>query len=136
MTTRSEMRRHLQTYVADNFPDADVDDAAFYPGDKTIGSCMYRSMMKLRYHNMDEMNVVKMVDNWKKKWPGDFFYYRPKTSEDDVINHQNPDNEEDLIFHIPNVRNKQLASSLLFIHLSEGQRELLRRYCTFISITL
>ena len=128
VTTRGEMRRHLQTFVADNFPDVSLDDAAFFPSDKTIGSCMYRSIMKLRYHNIDEMNVVCMVDRWKNRWPGDFFYYRPKTCEDDVICHQNPEQEEDFIFHIPNIRNKQLSSSLLFIHISEGQRELLRRY--------
>lgn len=127
VTTRSEMRRHLSTYVADNFPDVSVNDTAYFPMNKTISNCMYRAMLKLRYHNIDEMNVAAMIDIWKVKYSNDFFYYRPKTNEDDIIGHTNVSDEDDILYHIPNIRNKKLMSSLLFIYMSEGQQELLRR---------
>ena len=45
MTQWSEMRRHLNVFVAKNFPDVSELDSSFYPSDRALSSLMYRSMI-------------------------------------------------------------------------------------------
>ena len=112
VTTRSYMRRHLQTYAADNFPDASLDDNVFFPPDKTISNCMHKYMIKLRYNSIDEINIISLVDKWSKEYTEDFTYYWPKTRDDDISGIVNPNDEDDILYHIPCIRNKDLKNSL------------------------
>ena len=41
VTQRSEMRRHLNVFVAENFPDVSELDSSFYPSDQALSSLMY-----------------------------------------------------------------------------------------------
>lgn len=127
VTKRTEMKRHLESFVLDKYPDADREDAAYYPTLKIISVSMYNARMKMRYDKMDEKNVLCMVQEWQKKYPADFNYYRPKTAEDDVVDIEDND-EDDVAFQIPCLNKKKLKSSLLFIHQSAAQRLLLKRY--------
>ena len=43
VTQRSEMRRHLNVFVSENFPDVSELDASFYPSDQALSSLMYPS---------------------------------------------------------------------------------------------
>ena len=42
VTQWSEMRRHLNVFVAENFPDVSELDSSFYPSDQALSSLMYR----------------------------------------------------------------------------------------------
>ena len=75
VTTRSNMKCHLKTYVLENFPNANQEDASLFPLNRTISRQMYKVMMKLCHSKIDELNVLKMIDLWKEDAPADFIYF-------------------------------------------------------------
>lgn len=126
VTTRGDMRRHLKVFTQEKFPDASIADAAYYPPDKAITDALYAGRLQLRYDRIDEKNVEIMIQKYKESMPHDFFYYRPKTKEDDLTDVTLND-EEDVFHQIPAFNNKKLKSSLLYIHQSHGQKQILKR---------
>ena len=66
MTHQSEMRRHLNIFVAENFPDISELDSSFYPSDQALSSLMYRSMILHRQKHIDQERVLRLVRfNWE-----------------------------------------------------------------------
>ena len=65
VTQRSEMRRHLNVFVAENFPDVSELDSSFYPSDRALSSLMYRSMILHRQRHIDQERVLRLV---RFKW--------------------------------------------------------------------
>ena len=65
MTQWSEMRRHLNVFVAKNFPDVSKLDSSFYPSDQALSSLMYRSMILHRQMHIDQERVLRFV---RFKW--------------------------------------------------------------------
>ena len=65
VTQRSEMRRHLNVFVAENFPDISELDSSFYPSDQAFSSLMYRSMILHRQTHIDQERVLRLV---RFKW--------------------------------------------------------------------
>ena len=61
VTQRSEMRRHINVFVQEHFPDVSEMDASFYPGDQALSSIMYRSMLLHRYTHIDQEWVLNLV---------------------------------------------------------------------------
>ena len=61
VTQRSEMRRHINVYVEENFPDVSKLDTSFYPTDQCLSSIMYRSMILHRHSHMDQDKVLQLV---------------------------------------------------------------------------
>ena len=74
VTTCSDMKRHLKTYVLENFPNANQEDASLFPSNRTISRQMYKVMMKL-CHSKIELNVLKLIDLWKEDAPADLIYF-------------------------------------------------------------
>lgn len=127
VTTRTEMKRHLRTYVREKWPEARSENASYYPSDKTVGRNMYKIMMRLRHSKLDEENVVKMIEIWKKKCPHDLIYFRPKTLVRNCT-FRNTEDEDDILYHVPSEQNVNVLSCLLFVHMSVAQKLLLERY--------
>ena len=65
VTQRSEMRRHLNVFVAENFPDVSELDSSFFPSDRALSSLMYRSMILHRQTHIDQERVLRLV---RFKW--------------------------------------------------------------------
>ena len=75
VTTHSDMKCHLKTYVLKNVPNASQEDVSLFPSNRTISRQMYKAMMKLHHLKIDEVNVLKMIDLWKQDAPADFIYF-------------------------------------------------------------
>ena len=66
VTQQSEMRRHINIFVAENFPDVSELDFLFYPSDQVLSSLMYRAMILHRQMHIDQEHVLRLVRfNWE-----------------------------------------------------------------------
>ena len=66
VTQRSEMRRHINVFVAENFPDVSKLDSSFYPSDQVLSSLMYQAMILHRQMHIDQERVLRLVRfNWE-----------------------------------------------------------------------
>ena len=66
MTQQSEMRRHINVFVAVNFPDVSELDSSFYPSDQVLNSLMYQAMILHRQTHIDQERVLRLVRfNWE-----------------------------------------------------------------------
>ena len=66
VTQRSEMRRHINVFVAENFPDISELHSSFYPSDQVLSSLMYWAMILYRQTHIDQEHVLRLVRfNWK-----------------------------------------------------------------------
>ena len=61
VTQRSEMRRHINVFVEENFPSVSKLDTSYYPTDRCLSSIMYRAMMLHRHTHMDQEKVLSLV---------------------------------------------------------------------------
>ena len=61
VTQRSEMHRHLNIYVEENFGSMSKLDTSFYPTDDCLSSIMYRSMLMHQHTHMDQEKVLGLV---------------------------------------------------------------------------
>ena len=61
VTQRSEMRRHINIFVEENFPSVSKLDTSFYPTDQCLSSIMYRAMIMHRHTHMDQEKVLSLV---------------------------------------------------------------------------
>ena len=63
---QSEMRRHINVFVVENFPDVSELDSSFYPSDQALSSSMYRAMILHRQMHIDQEHVLRLVRfNWE-----------------------------------------------------------------------
>ena len=66
VTQRSEMRRHINVFVAENFPDVSKLDSSFYPSNQVLSSLMYWAMILHRQTHIDQERVLRLVRfNWE-----------------------------------------------------------------------
>ena len=66
VTQRSEMRRHINIFVAKNFPDVSKLDSSFYPSDQALSSLMYWVMILHRQMHIVQECVLRLVRfNWE-----------------------------------------------------------------------
>ena len=75
VTTHSNIKCHLKTYVLENVPNASQEDVSLFLSNRTISRQMHIAMMKLCHSKIDEVNVLKMIDLWKQDMPADFIYF-------------------------------------------------------------
>ena len=126
VTTHSDMKCHLKTYVLENVPNANQENVSLFPSNRTISRQMYKVMMKLCHSKIDEVNVLKMIDLWKQDMLADFIYFLPKTSSSDTEYADTEDND-DILYHVP-CGNEDVKNNLLFIHMTVAQKLLLQHY--------
>ena len=66
VTQRSEMRRHINIFVGENFPDVSELDSSFYPSEQALSSLMYRAIILHRQMHIDQECVLRLVRfNWE-----------------------------------------------------------------------
>ena len=66
VTQQSEMRRHINVFVAENFPDVSELDSLFYPSDQVLSSLMYWVMILHRQMHIDQERVLRFLRfNWE-----------------------------------------------------------------------
>ena len=66
VTQQSEMRRHINVFVAENFPDVSELDSSFYPSDQVLSSLMYQAMILHRQTHIDQGRILRLVRfNWE-----------------------------------------------------------------------
>ena len=66
VTQRSEMRRHINIFVGENFPDISKLDSSFYPSDQVLSSLMYQVIILHRQTHIDQERVLGLVRfNWE-----------------------------------------------------------------------
>ena len=66
VTQRSEMRRHINIFVAENFPDVSELDSSFYPSDQALSCLMYQVMILHRQTHIDQGHILRLVRfNWE-----------------------------------------------------------------------
>ena len=61
VTQRSEMRRHINIFVQEHFPDISEMDASFYPGDQALSLIMYHTMLLHQHTHIDQELVLSLV---------------------------------------------------------------------------
>ena len=61
VTQRSEMRRHINIFVQEHFPDVSEMDASFYLGDQALSLIMYCSMLLHQHTHIDQDWVLSLV---------------------------------------------------------------------------
>ena len=67
VTQRSEMRRHINIFVEENFPSVSNLDTSFYPSDQSLSSIMYRAMILHRHLHSDQEKVLTLVSILERK---------------------------------------------------------------------
>ena len=66
VTQQSEMRSHINVFVAENFPDVSELDSSFYPSNQALSSLMYQAMILHRQMHIDQERVLRLVRiNWE-----------------------------------------------------------------------
>ena len=88
-------------------------------------------MMRLKISKFDLENVLEMVKLWKQDNPNDLIYFQLKTSEDEIDFSQNgitESDDDDILYEVPHICNKRVQALLLFLHITQAQRELLQCY--------
>ena len=164
VTQRSEMRRHLNVFVEENFPSVSKLDASYYPSDQSLSSIMYRAMILHRHSHLDQEKVLKLVccllcivlrdqenellfrcvsvtcqqfqvEGWREQRQEDFVFFRPATQESEIgdeddVTVQDVDvdvDEDDILYSSSREVGESDACSLIFIHQSYDQLQILKR---------
>lgn len=112
--TTDEMKRHLKQYVTwELFPGKikpSPSNRRYYPTDVDIRNHMYRASMKRVWSKVDQKNLDKKIEGWKKDYPQDSFFFRPCAEDGGT------------------------AQDLLFAHQTEWQKRLLVYYGNEITL--
>ena len=98
---------------------------------------MYRATITCRLSRIDQENVSSKVDQWKSRYDREKLYFRPHlhedTHENDVQQNSEIDSEmkdegtEESVY-LTRHRKSRDGKTLLFVHQTRWQRQLLKRY--------
>lgn len=98
---------------------------------------MYRATITCRLSRIDQENVSSKVDQWKSRYDREKLYFRPHlhedTHENDVQQNSEIDSEmkdegtEESVY-LTRHRKSRDGKTLLFVHQTTWQRQLLKRY--------
>ena len=67
VTQRSEIHRHINIFVEENFPSVSNLDTSFCPSDQSLSSIMHRAMILHRYSHLDQEKVLTLVSICERK---------------------------------------------------------------------
>jgi hypothetical protein len=94
-----EMRRHLESFITNdlfkNRRPPSKTRRRFYPSNKDIANYMQRTRNSHRHSKIDQENLSVLIDNWRKDYPEDHFYFRPHlASAESEINYSLEDADD------------------------------------------
>nr|XP_022321445.1 uncharacterized protein LOC111123426 [Crassostrea virginica] len=128
-----EMQRHIKVFVKELFGSANLPsifNRRFYPSKGDIQKLIYRRRQKLLYSLVDQENLLKKVEDWKKENAEDLWFIRTSASIKRPLNEDESENEECCV--------KDEDQTLLMVYQSSWQKRLLERYgneLTFLDAT-
>ena len=98
---------------------------------------MYRAIIKYRLSWIDQENVSSNVDKWKSRYDREKIYFRPHLHEDsqeddiqqnsEIDSEMNDEGTEESVY-LTRHRTSRDGKTLLFVHQTTWQRQLLERY--------
>ena len=123
-----DVKRHLNYYVKkDLFKGCNpphMYSRSFFPLERDIRNHMYNTLMKLRFSKVDQENLELQVDEWRKDFVDDHFFFRGYGEREKSKNHDIDDYTSGSAF----------SNRLLFIHQTQNQRNILRKYGNHICL--
>lgn len=135
----NETRRHLRHYVSKVlFKEGPVpprSNRRFFPSKVDLRNCIYESVVKNRWSKMDQENLEKKTEEWKRESPEDFITFHPYAQvqvdfQQSCDNGDDDDNDsEEEVVEVDSGK-----KGLLFVHQTKWQRKLLNRYGNELSL--
>jgi len=135
----NEMRRHLRQYVSKVlFKEGPVpprSNRRFFPSKVDLKNCIYESVVKNRWSKVDQENLGKKIEEWKRENPEDFITFHPYAQvqadfQQTCVNGDDDDNDsEEEVVEVDSGKD-----GLLFVHQTKWQRRLLNRYGNELSL--
>ena len=128
----NEMKRHIGVFVKGELfkhqQIPPVTNRRFHPKPSDIRNHMYQATIKHRLSKIDQENVASNLGKWKKENPEDNFFFRPyelnPNYNDKQLEEEDCDEDEGITIN----EQSSLKHSLLFVHQSVWQRQLLAKY--------
>jgi len=117
------MQRHLKVFVKELFGDEDCPkqfNRRFFPSKGDIQKLIYRRRRKLLHSLIDQENLSKKIEDWKKENSDDLWFLRLSASIKRPLN-EDEDFDE-------GVTHKDEEQTLLVVFQSSWQKHLLSRY--------
>lgn len=135
----NEMRRHLRHYVAKVLfregPLPARSNRRFYPSKTDVRNAMYLSVVKHRWSKVDQENLQKKIDDWRRENPDDLVSFRPYAHvHPDLESRDSNESDEDDGPDEEIVEVDGGKEGLLFVHQTKWQRRLLNRYGNELSL--
>jgi len=138
----TEMERHLTNYVKSELFAGKVaperTNKRFFPSSVVVRNHMYRAVTRYRHSKMDQENLEKKLEEWKRDNQNDKFYFRG-CKESNIPDQENLE-EKVKIEHgrdgddiLTTDQQSNCANELLFVQQTEWQAELLKKYGNEIS---
>ena len=110
-----EMQRHVKQFVKHEvFCNEGIPSSTnqrFHPSNTDVRNHMYTAQVKLRLSNVDQENLQALVEQWRKERQEDLFLFRSFSIAAGKMNVQDEETQ-----------------SLLFVHQTKQQQQLLQRY--------
>ena len=128
------MKRHIRVFVKGELfkhqQIPPVTNRRFHPKASDIRNHMYQATVKHRLSKIDQENVTSNLGKWEKENPEDNFFFRPyelnPNGNGEQMNEEDSDENEEEDITIS--EQSSLKHSLLFVHQSVWQRQLLAKY--------
>ena len=128
------MKRHIRVFVKGELfkhqQIPPVTNRRFHPKASDIRNHMYQATVKHRLSKIDQENVTSNLGKWEKENPEDNFFFRPyelnPNGNGEQLNEEDSDENEEEDITIS--EQSSLKHSLLFVHQSVWQRQLLAKY--------
>jgi MULE transposase domain/Amyotrophic lateral sclerosis 2 chromosomal region candidate gene 8 len=127
----AEMRRHIHHFVSTEiFNGKDMPpetDRRFFPTTVDYRNIIYRARAAKIKSKVDQVNLKLSIDEWKKAYPNDMYFFREYSdtvkNDDDDEKDNDDDDENDVL-----IGNSSKGKGLLYCHQTDWQRRLLKRY--------
>lgn len=118
ITDTQEVRKVLNHFVrtvlcAENPPDS--DDRAYFPVNRDLKNHIYKAKKAHQLSKLDQHNLAKKIEEWKKSYPDSEHFFRPYVS---AKLEDNPPEESP----------EKFQQTLLWVHQTKWQREMLSKY--------
>ena len=125
------MERHIKLYVKNELfrglKKPSPFNRRYNPTRRDITNHMYQATVRLRFSKIDQNNLACKIEEWKKEYPQDKFFFR---GYGEIVDEEPPDNSEDEI----KVKQTGSTQKLLFVHQTAFHRQLLKRYGNHICL--
>lgn len=118
-----EMQRHLKIFVKELFGKGEMPkmfNRRFFPSKDDIQKLIYRKRRNLLHSFIDQENLIKKVEEWKKESSDDFWHVRTSATVKKFISEDEDNNNGSII--------KDEDQSLLVVFQTSWQKRLLLRY--------